>query len=130
MLTCGAVEALAGWMNEVVVPAAREHLDAEPTVLLQSSAYDCANPKSAARPGEHAAGSAIDITGIVFKQRKTVAIRSRAAESGPERAFQKAIRTGACRFFANVVGPGAEPGFDGKLHLGAATRPGGSKACR
>jgi len=129
-LTCLAAEALAKWVTEIVVPAAREHLDAEPAGLVQSSSYACTAQNPAPRAREHASGSAIDITGIIFKERDTLAIRMRDAETGPERAFQSAIRNGACRYFTNVTGPGSEAGYDGKLHLGAARGTGASRVCR
>ena len=128
-LTCLTAEALTNWMTEIVVPAAREHLDAEPTGLVQSSAYACAGQDAAPRAGEHASGSAIDITGIIFKERETLAVRMRDTETGAERAFQSAIRNGACRYFRNVIGPGAEAGFDGKLHLGTGGHAGELPIC-
>ena len=59
-----------------------------------------------------------------------VLLQSEGGDAWAERAFQQAIRSGACHYFTNVLGPGAGPGFDAKLHLGAAPHAGGAQTCR
>lgn len=133
-LGCAAAEAMTMWMQEVVIPAARRHLDAEPTGLVQSSAFACSDGGTSNGADEHALGSAIDITGVIFKEYDTIAIRMRdgdkGAEKGRERAFQRAIREGACRFFDTVLGPGSEAGHENKLHLGLSAEQGAATVCR
>ncbi|HMB46741.1 MAG TPA: extensin family protein [Afifellaceae bacterium] len=129
-LDCATAEAVTKWMHEVVVPSARRYLDAEPTGLVHSSAFDCSDRNLDPGNGEHAAGQAIDITYINFRDRDTLAIRLREAEDDPERDFQQAIRAGACGIFSQVIGPGANAGFAGKLHLGTAQGDDSHQICR
>jgi hypothetical protein len=75
----------------------------------------------------------IDVTGFLFAERGALPVRvsksEKSAKAGRERAFLRAIREGACRYFADVTGPEEDSGHPGRLHLGDALPEDVSRAC-
>jgi len=134
VLTCEAAEAVATWMRDVVGPAADRHLQDAAAGIEISSSFACRASGFDAIARAHASASAVDVTGVAFRQGQRHLIRNRDSESGPEAAFQRAIRIGACRHFARVQGPGSNFGGtelgDTHLHLDVAERSGGERICR
>jgi hypothetical protein len=131
ILNCRTAEALAKWVQEEVVPAAERHLDAEPTGLLHASSYVCRprNNRPGAKLSEHALANAIDIAGIAFAEREAVAIVARSDDEAAERAFQRAIREGACEHFTTVLGPGSNAAHATHFHFDMAQRKRGYRLC-
>lgn len=131
ILNCPTAEALARWVGEVLVPAAERHLDAHPTGLLHASSYVCRsrNNRPGAKLSEHARANAIDIAGIAFDEREAVAVIARGDDKAAERAFQRAIRKGACEHFTTVLGPGSDPAHATHFHFDLAQRRGGYRLC-
>ncbi len=133
MLTCPAAEAVTRWMQDIVVPAAREYLEASPTGLLHSSSHACTGTGAVSASAAHSAGLTIDVTGFLFAERGALPVRvsksEKSAKAGRERAFLRAIREGACRYFADVTGPEEDSGHPGRLHLGDALPEDVSPAC-
>ena len=131
ILNCPTAEALARWVGEVLVPAAERHLDAHPTGLLHASSYVCRsrNNRPGAKLSEHARANAIDIAGIAFDEREAVAVIALGDDKAAERAFQRAIRKGACEHFTTVLGPGSDPAHATHFHFDLAQRRGGYRLC-
>jgi hypothetical protein len=129
-LNCRTTEALALWARDVMLPAAREHLDAAPNRLVNASAYVCRsrNNQVGARLSEHATANAFDISSIGFADRDPVDVQSRSAEA-PEGRFQRAIREGSCRYFTTVLGPGSNAAHATHFHFDMAQRRGGYRLC-
>lgn len=130
-LNCRTTEALAIWMRDVVVPAARKHLGSRPTGIAQASAYVCRprNNQRGAKLSEHATGNAVDIASIGMEGRAPLDIRARGASEAGERAFQAEVRQGACRIFTTVLGPGSNAAHATHLHFDMAQRRGGYRLC-
>jgi hypothetical protein len=133
MLTCPAAEAVTRWMQDVVVPAAQEYLEASPTGLLHSSSHACSGTGTGAGSAGHSAGETIDVTGFLFAERGALPIQvsrdEKSAKAARERAFLRTVRDGACRYFADVLGPEEDSNHPGRMHLGNALPEGASRDC-
>ncbi len=138
VLTCDTVEALAGWMREVVLDAAAKHLTAEPAGIVHLPVDACHTPllpESSIKPPQagHETGTAVYVSAITFKVRSPLTLRMRDHETGPDRVFQRVIRIGACGYFPTVLGPGSEPADAAgpqNLYLDRARRPDDGRICR
>lgn len=130
-LNCRTAEALARWVQEEVVPAAERHLGAQVTGFTHASSYVCRsrNNRPGAKLSEHAKANAIDIAGIAFDEREAVAVVSRGDDEAAERAFQRAIRQGACEHFTTVLGPGTDAAHATHFHFDMAQRKRGYRLC-
>jgi hypothetical protein len=128
ILNCRTAEALATWVRDSLVPAARAELDAEPNTIVHDSTYVCRprNNQKGARLSEHATGNAVDIKGIAFADRNPVSI---GAANGAEGRFQDTIREGSCRIFTTVLGPGSNAAHATHFHFDMAQRRGGYRLC-
>ena len=130
-VTCAVAQSLAQWMKEVVVPSALLHLKAHPSVLHIATSYQCRNRNNASKGkiSEHAFGNAVDILGISFAERGDVDVAVRIDDSTPDRAFQAAIRGGACAFFTTVLGPTTNAAHASHFHLDMIRRRNGYRLC-
>lgn len=132
ILSCAQAEKVARWFAEVVVPAAKTHLQADAVSIGQASAYVCRNRNHAAsgKLSEHAFGNALDVASITFAGgRKPVAVEPKAPDSPEEKAFLAEIRRGACAYFTTVLGPGADAAHETHLHLDGRARGNGYRIC-
>jgi hypothetical protein len=103
-----------------------------PTSLLNAASYVCRsrNNRPGARLSEHATANAIDIGGIMFEEGEAVAVRARGDDEARRRAFQRAIRRGACEHFTTVIGPGTDAAHADHFHLDLAERRSGYRLCQ
>lgn len=130
ILNCRTAAAFALWVRDVVITAARTHLDSVPTEIAQASSYVCRprNGDAEAKLSEHAKASAIDIGTIGFANRPPHIVETRASDE-QEGRFAVAIREGACKYFTTVLGPGSDAAHADHLHLDMAERRGGYRIC-
>jgi len=131
IVRCEMALALARWTSNVVVPSAQLHLQARPAKLNISTSYKCRrrNNNSKARLSEHAFANGIGFMGISFKQKKTMKVQACNDSSSSMRAFQAAIRGGACAHFTTVIGPTTNKAHADHLHLDLAERRSGYRVC-
>lgn len=129
--TCPFAEQLARWMTEVVIPAARLHLGAVPTAFRVGTSYQCRgqNRRRDAKLSEHSYANALDLMGFEFGDDVTFDIRHDREPTSPAGRFQRAVRTGSCRFFTTVLGPGADGFHQDHLHLDLRQRKGDYRIC-
>ena len=134
MMRCELAETLATWMQDIVTPAARNHLDSEVNGLVTTSAFHCRSGGPDALIDAHAAGSAVDIVALTFKGGDRLSVRDRRAEQGREGTFQREILAGACELFPTVLSPGADFGStetDARhFHFDIGKRQDGQRICR
>lgn len=99
----------AGWMlfeQQVLQPAARQHLGQEVRRALHLGTYVCrriGGPDS--RFSQHATANAIDIAGFVLTDGRRITLLRDWVGEGPEARFLRAVRDGACAIFEGVLGP-------------------------
>lgn len=131
-LRCPVALATARWVREVVVPAAALHLDATVAALDISASYTCRARRTGSPTttlSEHGFANAIDIGAVRLGDGRRVVVMPREDSASPDRAFQAAIRGGACVLFTTVIGPMTNALHDDHLHLDLAQRRGGGKLC-
>lgn len=130
-LRCEMALALANWVAEVVIPSAKLHLNTEPSKMDIATSYECRrrNGDAHAKMSEHAYANAVDLIGISFKNGSSMKIQERLASSDAMRAFQAAIRGGACAYFTTVIGPTTNQAHADHLHLDLAKRSNGFRLC-
>jgi hypothetical protein len=129
LMECSLAESLMHWSNDVVLPKAKEHLQAEPKEISIGTSYQCRDQRSGTKLSEHAFGNAVDVMGIEFDKRAPMKIKTHV-EGSPEAAFQSAIRKEACLIFTTVLGPGADADHSDHLHLDMRGRKGGYRICQ
>jgi hypothetical protein len=118
-LGCPMVPAIEQWVRNVVDPAARRYFGMPLAELKVAGSYSC-RPRNHNWGGwlsEHGYANAIDISGFVLTDGRTVAVRSGWWGNMPERAFLRAVRRGACDAFTTVLGPGADSYHRDHFHL-------------
>ncbi len=130
-LRCEMALALANWVSEVVIPSAKLHLKTEPSKMDISTSYQCRhrNGDTNTKLSEHAYANAVDLMGIGFNNGSSMQIQERVNSSDAARAFQAAIRGGACAYFTTVIGPTTNPDHAYHLHLDLAERRNGFRLC-
>ena len=128
-LNCPTALALAQWVQETVVPAAKRELGEAPSSITHASTYVCRSRYNApgARVSEHAFAAAVDIAAIRFGTRDPYEVKRQTSAS--ERRFQAAIRGAACEHFTTVLGPGSNAAHETHLHFDTAQRRGGYRLC-
>ena len=106
-LSCRAAVSLALWERHVLAPAARKHFGQEVARLEHFGSYSCRNVygRANATRSQHATAEALDIAGFVLEDSRRIRVLKDWAEDGPDAAFLKEVKTGACRFFDAVLGP-------------------------
>lgn len=130
LVRCAAALALARWVEEVVVPSAVLHLDTAVDGLLVSTTYQCRDRRGGGTPSQHAFANAVDVMGVTFADGTSMLVRERPDSAEPVRAFQAAIRGGACAYFTTVLGPATDAAHGDHLHLDLKQRPGGYRICQ
>jgi hypothetical protein len=129
LLNCPTALALAEWIQQSVVPAAKKEFGEAPASIAHASTYVCRSRYNApgARISEHAFAAAVDIAAIRFEGRPDYEVKRQT--SAPERRFQAAIRGESCEHFTTVLGPGSNAAHETHLHLDTAARSGGYRLC-
>ena len=132
VIRCPTALALAGWVQDFVVPAAaRLEGRGELTSIENGSGYVCRrrNNQVDGALSEHAFGNAFDVMGFRFEHGPAVMIEPGPAEADLVQVFQDAVRAAACLDFTTVLGPGSNASHDDHLHLDLIARPGGYRLC-
>jgi hypothetical protein len=130
LLNCRTTEALALWVRDSLVPAARTFLHAMPNEIAHGSTYVCRtrNNVEGAKTSEHASANAVDIASIGFAGRPPVDITA-FDEAAPEGRFSTTIRKESCTYFTTVLGPGSNAAHASHFHFDMAERRGGYRLC-
>ncbi|GAA0648605.1 extensin family protein [Brevundimonas lenta] len=118
------------WDRQVLQPAAEAALGSRVARVENYGTYSCRriyNSKDAAhRPSEHARANALDVSGVVLEDGRTVSVADDWSGQGPAGAdgktFLQRVREGACRTYATVLSPDYNAAHRDHLHLdGSAT---------
>ncbi len=131
MLRCEVALALARWSKDVVDPSAKLHLGPGVSAIEMSTTYQCRRRNNAptGKLSEHGFANGVDLLAFRLESGERVEVRDRSADANGERAFQAAIRGGACAYFTTVLGPMTDAAHAEHLHLDLAVRKGGYRLC-
>lgn len=131
MLRCEVALALARWSSEVVVPSAELHMGTGVSAIEVSTTYQCRrrNNNPTGKLSEHGFANGVDLLAVQLASGERIDFRDRRGEAAPDRAFQAAIRGGACAYFTTVLGPMTNADHAGHVHVDLAVRNGGYRIC-
>lgn len=118
MLTCPMVGALHAWMKDKVQPAALASFGSPVVRLISASSYSCRNRygRSDGPLSEHALGNALDLSGFVLADGRTVRVLQDWGPVARDKAIEKKIEAVA------------ESTPDAVTNVAATSRPGAVKA--
>ena len=131
ILRCEVALALARWSEEVVVPSAILHLGVSVSSIEISTTYQCRRRNNAptGKLSEHGFANGVDLLAFRLESGDRVEVQDRRGDTNGERAFQAAIRGGACAYFTTVLGPMSDSAHAEHFHLDLAVRRGGYRLC-
>lgn len=129
-MTCPVAAALAMWEWQVVQPAARRHFGRNVRSIQHLGTYSCRRigGREEGDFSEHATANAIDVAAFVMDDGRRISLID--GWSGPDSAFLREVRDGACDLFATVLSPDYNEAHRDHLHLDQARRASGWRACR
>lgn len=134
LLRCQMVPAVDRWVERVVIPAARHYFGAAVVELKVAASYSCRpmNHVDGARLSEHGHANAIDVSGFVLADGRTVDVRSGWSGALAESSFLRDVHRGACGVFTTVLGPAYDANHRDHFHLDLARHgpDGGGRICK
>lgn len=131
--SCPVAAALALWEWHVVQAAALAHFGQEVASIDHFGSYSCRRlyGRAEGAMSEHAAANAVDIAGFRLAGGRRITVARDWRGNGPEAAFLRDFRDGACRLFATVLSPDYNQAHADHLHLDQARRGAiGWRGCR
>jgi len=130
-VNCAMARALTVWEKKVLLPAAKEQLNASPEVVYIGGSYECRgqNRQSEVKMSEHSFANAVDVMAVGFKK-QTVFIKEHQDEAADVSVFQRLIRTRACDYFTTVLGPSTDEPHKDHLHFDLRQRENDFKICQ
>jgi hypothetical protein len=133
LVRCPMVHAIDYWAERVVAPAARRHLRGEVVGIRVAGSYSCRpmNSVNGAFLSEHGHANALDVSGFALADGRVVSVRTgwRGA-SWSEQSFLRAVRSGSCRVFTTVLGPGYDSLHHDHFHLDLARHRDDGRICK
>ncbi|MDM9628878.1 extensin family protein [Rhizobium sp. S152] len=130
---CPVALALARWMKETVIPAARVAAADQGaiTTVNQASSYICRlrNSAETGKVSEHARGNAVDIASFSFEKGEDIAVKPRREDSTLIGAFQRTVSAAGCLYFTTVLDPESDAAHETHFHLDVLERKGGYRYC-
>lgn len=119
VLACAMASDFAGWVREVVAPAAVRYLGAPLAGVRIAASYHCRrrNNQPTGKYSEHATGGAIDISAFRLGDGRLVTIADGWKGKGDEKAFLQHVREEACARFLTVLSPDGDAYHQDHMHL-------------
>jgi hypothetical protein len=134
LVRCPMVPAIDHWVERTVMPAARRHLRSQLVALKIAGSYSCRpmNNVDGALLSEHGHANAIDVSGFVLADGRTVAVKNGWWGALSERNFLREVHHGGCALFSTVLGPNYDANHRDHFHLdlGRHGRDGADTICK
>jgi hypothetical protein len=134
LLRCPMVPAVDHWVERVVTPAARRHLRGQLAAVKIAGSYSCRpmNNVDGALLSEHGHANALDVSGFVLTDGRSVEVKSGWWGVFAERNFLREVHRGSCALFSTVLGPNYDASHRDHFHLDLARhgRDGSNSICK
>ncbi len=134
MLRCPMIPTVDRWVSDVVEPAARRYFHMPIVELKVAASYGCRpmNHQAGAKLSEHGYANALDVSGFILADGRTVTVKGGWSGGDAERQFLREIHAGACQHFSTVLGPLADSFHHDHFHMDLARhgRAGEKTICR
>jgi hypothetical protein len=120
-LTCSAALSLVMWERHALQPAAQTRFGQPVARVDHFGSYACRNVRGAGGEGgrrsQHASANAFDVAGFRLRNGRHITLVNHWEGNGPEAAFLREVRDGACRFFRGTLGPDYNAAHRDHFHL-------------
>jgi len=134
LLRCPMVPAVDHWVERVVTPAARRHLRGQLVAVKIAGSFSCRpmNNVDGALLSEHGHANALDVSGFVMADGRSVEVKSGWWGVFAERNFLREVHRGSCALFSTVLGPNYDANHRDHFHLDLARhgRDGSNLICK
>jgi hypothetical protein len=131
--SCPVAASLLLFERDVLQPAATRHFGERVASIDHAGSYSCRRlyGRASGPFSEHATADAFDVLGFRLAGGRRISVLIDWPGSGPEAAFLRDVRDGACRLFATVLSPDYNAAHANHLHLDQAERgEKGWRGCR
>lgn len=124
VVSCPVAAALHLFESRVAQPAAQRHFGQPVSRAFHAGSYSCRRVygRSEGRFSEHSTADAIDITGFDLADGQRISVLDDWNGGGPEAAFLRDVRDGACDLFSTVLSPDYNAAHRDHLHFDVANR--------
>jgi hypothetical protein len=132
LLRCPMIPALDYWLERVVQPAAHFHLRSRVVELTIAGSFSCRpmNHVHGGRLSEHGHANAVDISGFMLDNGRSVKVKSSWWGAPAERNFLRAVHSGSCSVFTTVLGPAYDRAHHDHFHLDLAKHNTEGRICK
>jgi hypothetical protein len=132
LLRCEMVPAVDHWVQRAVMPDARYYLGSPVVAVKVAASYSCRpmNNVNGAHLSEHGHANALDVSGFMLADGRTVLVKTGWWGAFAERNFLRAIHRDACTVFTTVLGPNHDAHHRDHFHLDLARHGGSGRICK
>lgn len=107
LLRCPMIPQVDRWVRTSAAPAAQHYFGSPLVEVKVAASYSCRpmNNVSGSKLSEHGYANALDVSGFVLADGRTITVKGGWRGDPRERAFLKDVHDGACQQFTTVLGP-------------------------
>jgi hypothetical protein len=124
LLRCPMIPQVNRWVSTAIEPAARRIYGVPLAELKIAGSYACRpmNHAFGANLSEHGHANALDVSGFVLADGRSISVKKGWRGDYRDRAFLRAVQAGACENFTTVLSPDYDSNHHDHLHVDLARR--------
>jgi hypothetical protein len=124
LLRCPMIPQVNRWVSGAIEPAARRIYGVSLVELTIAGSYACRpiNHAYGATLSEHGHANALDVSGFVLADGRSISVKKGWRGDDRDRAFLHAVHAGACENFTTVLSPDYDSNHHDHLHVDLARR--------
>jgi hypothetical protein len=124
LLRCPMIPQVNRWVSTAIAPAAQRIYGVPLAELKIAGSYACRpiNHAFGATLSEHGHANALDVSGFVLADGRSISVKKGWRGDYRDRAFLHAVQAGACENFTTVLSPDYDSNHHDHLHVDLARR--------
>jgi hypothetical protein len=124
LLRCPMIPQVNRWVSTAIEPAAQRIYGVPLAELKIAGSYACRpmNHAFGAHLSEHGHANALDVSGFVLADGRSISVKKGWRGDYRDRAFLRAVQAGACENFTTVLSPDYDSNHHDHLHVDLARR--------
>ena len=124
LLRCPMIPQVNRWVSTSIEPAAQRIYGVPLAELKIAGSYACRpiNHAFGANLSEHGHANALDVSGFVLADGRSISVKKGWRGDYRDRAFLRAVQAGACENFTTVLSPDYDLNHHDHLHVDLARR--------
>lgn len=134
LVRCPMVPAIDDWVRLSVLPAARQWFGQDIVSIKHMGTYSCRprNNKRGGKLSEHGFANAIDVSGFVLADGRSISVLKGWKADPAQRNFLRTVYADACQHFNTTLGPDTNAAHRNHFHFDLARygKDGQGKVCR